>query len=589
MEPEKKTDTWSDLQALKLRQNRFREKRQRRKKELEDLVSGISTSTAHHSSTNSQLNASTASSNHHQASSNSALQSPSFESSINAEEVENKLLGCLCDAALKLPVDSRSLLAAIRKFINLEKSDHLMIVNLLEKFAHQGLITTINDSFTSDGETCIIVSSADHSKLIQFAHEVVNPQADQTAQSTEANSNLDGQSSTVSNLNKRLLLDGGGNHSIEKPNKLIKLHDSKECKESADNGIEEVNLESLLSLESTREKETKKMGEELLQLLSRPTAKERNLVERFRSVDGGQVQEFCAQGTKTECIRHRISETTEPCEKLHFKKIIQKHTDESLGDCSFLNTCFHMDTCKYVHYRVDYSTVKSKAKTRKEVLTPQRFKYILYPPQWLKCDLRYFDMTILGKFAVVMADPPWDIHMELPYGTLSDDEMRKLNIPSLQDEGLIFLWVTGRAMELGRECLKLWGYERCDEIIWVKTNQLQRIIRTGRTGHWLNHGKEHCLVGIKGRPKEINRGLDCDVIVAEVRATSHKPDEIYGIIERLSPGTRKIELFGRPHNVQPNWITLGNQLDGVQLIDPELITKYKKRYENGDCNLLKPN
>ena len=39
----------------------------------------------------------------------------------------------------------------------------------------------------------------------------------------------------------------------------------------------------------------------------------------------------------------------------------------------------------------------------------------------------------------------------------------------------------------------------------------------------------------------------------QVRATSHKPDEIYGIIERLSPGSRKIELFGRPHNVQPNW------------------------------------
>lgn len=51
----------------------------------------------------------------------------------------------------------------------------------------------------------------------------------------------------------------------------------------------------------------------------------------------------------------------------------------------------------------------------------------------------------------------------------------------------------------------------------------------------------------------LNRGLDCDVIVAEVRATSHKPDEMYGIIERLSPGTRKIELFGRPHNLNPNW------------------------------------
>jgi mRNA (2'-O-methyladenosine-N6-)-methyltransferase len=151
----------------------------------------------------------------------------------------------------------------------------------------------------------------------------------------------------------------------------------------------------------------------------------------------------------------------------------------------------------------------------------------------------------------------------------------------------IFLFIFAfRAMELGRECLKLWGYERVDEIIWVKTNQLQRIIRTGRTGHWLNHGKEHCLVcfmynllnfsfhniclvsnennpvtqwicilkvGMKGNPTNLNRGLDCDVVVAEVRDTSHKPDEIYGIIERLSPGTRKIELFGRAHNIQPNW------------------------------------
>ncbi|OXA62114.1 N6-adenosine-methyltransferase subunit METTL3 [Folsomia candida] len=187
----------------------------------------------------------------------------------------------------------------------------------------------------------------------------------------------------------------------------------------------------------------------------------------------------------------------------------------------------------------------------------------------------------------MVSDPPWDIHMELPYGTLSDDEMRQLNIPALQDEGLIFLWVTGRAMELGRECLELWGYERVDELIWVKTNQLQRIIRTGRTGHWLNHGKEHCLVGMKGNPP-VNRGLDCDVIVAEVRATSHKPDEIYGIIERLSPGTRKIELFGRPHNIQPNWITLGNQLEGSHIVDDDVRARFFERYPGGNCTLVKP-
>ena len=37
-------------------------------------------------------------------------------------------------------------------------------------------------------------------------------------------------------------------------------------------------------------------------------------------------------------------------------------------------------------------------------------------------------------------------------------------------------------MELGRELLAIWGYDRVDDIIWVKTNQLQRLIRTGRTG-----------------------------------------------------------------------------------------------------------
>lgn len=39
---------------------------------------------------------------------------------------------------------------------------------------------------------------------------------------------------------------------------------------------------------SIREKETKKVGEEILDLLSKPTAKERSLAERFRS-NGAQV------------------------------------------------------------------------------------------------------------------------------------------------------------------------------------------------------------------------------------------------------------------------------------------------------------
>lgn len=94
----------------------------------------------------------------------------------------------------------------------------------------------------------------------------------------------------------------------------------------------------------------------------------------------------------------------------------------------------------------------------------------------------------------------------------------------------------------------------------MKKKQLQRVIRTGRTGHWLNHTKEHMLVGVKTNydenghlkfPSWANRGLDTDVIVSEVRETSRKPDEAYGLIERMCPGGRKIEIFGRKHNTRP--------------------------------------
>ena len=48
--------------------------------------------------------------------------------------------------------------------------------------------------------------------------------------------------------------------------------------------------------------------------------------------------------------------------------------------------------------------------------------------------------------------------------------------------------------------LELWGYKRVEELIWVKTNQLQKVIRTGLTGHWLSHSKGHCCYATPGVP-----------------------------------------------------------------------------------------
>ncbi|XP_022923570.1 N6-adenosine-methyltransferase MT-A70-like [Cucurbita moschata] len=355
------------------------------------------------------------------------------------------------------------------------------------------------------------------------------------------------------------------------------------------------DLEALLSKKSFKEIQKSKTGEELLDLIHRPTARETAVASKFKTKGGSQLKEYCSSLTKEDCRRQSGSFIA--CEKVHFRRIIAPHTDINLGDCSFLDTCRHMKTCKYVHYELDPiqdvppMLMGAGSISIPKPLKPQRAEYCseveLGESQWINCDIRNFRMDILGQFGVIMADPPWDIHMELPYGTMADDEMRNLNVPALQTDGLIFLWVTGRAMELGRECLELWGYKRVEELIWVKTNQLQRIIRTGRTGHWLNHSKEHCLVGIKGNP-EVNRNIDTDVVVAEVRETSRKPDEMYPLLERISPRTRKLELFARMHNTHAGWISLGNQLSGARLVDEGLRARFKAAYPNVEVQPASP-
>ncbi|KAG1755982.1 MT-A70-domain-containing protein [Suillus lakei] len=379
---------------------------------------------------------------------------------------------------------------------------------------------------------------------------------------------------------------------------------------------------------------------EVYAILQKSTAKGRLLAERFRSVNGG-FEPICTYITKVDCAKSRSeADPANPnppfCNLLHFRPLIRPHTDPSLGHCSYLNTCYSEPTysqspsitpfppgtgarvslpsglgaggrgkekapCRYLHFEIDWDekdgplapidswrTQRSKKPFKIELgMGPDGRNMQVLPPQWINCDLRRFDYSVLGKFHVIMADPPWDIHMSLPYGTMTDDEMRAMPIPALQDEGLLFLWVTGRAMEVGRECLRVWGYTRVDEVVWVKTNQLQRVIRTGRTGHWLNHTKEHMLVGVKTRtdaagnltfPSWANRGLDTDVIVSEVRETSRKPDEVYGLIERMCPGGRKIEIFGRKHNTRPGWLTLGNQLGQDQIYEEDLAARIKARY-----------
>ncbi|KAF5201818.1 N6-adenosine-methyltransferase mt-a70-like [Thalictrum thalictroides] len=174
-----------------------------------------------------------------------------------------------------------------------------------------------------------------------------------------------------------------------------------------------------------------------------------------------KAKEYCTGVTKEDCRRQSGSYVA--CGKVQFRWIIAQHTEVGLGDCSFLDTCCHMKTCKFVHCELDPTQdvpamMIGGGAPPPTMIKSQRAEYCseveLGEPQWINCDIRSFRMDILGQFGIIMADPPWDIHMELPYGTMADEEMKNLNVPALQTDGLIFLWVTGRAMELGCDWFK---------------------------------------------------------------------------------------------------------------------------------------
>ncbi|KAJ1646477.1 N6-adenosine-methyltransferase subunit mettl14 [Dispira simplex] len=232
-------------------------------------------------------------------------------------------------------------------------------------------------------------------------------------------------------------------------------------------------------------------------------------------------------------------------------------------------------------------------------------------PMALKADLKTFDLTSLGRhfFDVIVLDPPWleyyqraPTHLQPkcggdPYWTA--EQIAKLPIPEIAaSPSFIFLWVgDSRGLDEGRQLLVKWGYRRCEDIVWIKTNKRTNssegdaiTLRSPRSV--LQHTKEHCLMGIRGTARRstdshfIHCNIDTDVIVAEeppVGSTA-KPEELLHIIEHFCLGQRRLYLFGEDNNIRPGWVTVG-----LGLTDSNFDAKqYRSAFQLPAGHLLPP-
>ncbi|KAF8591771.1 MT-A70-domain-containing protein [Ramaria rubella] len=195
-----------------------------------------------------------------------------------------------------------------------------------------------------------------------------------------------------------------------------------------------------------------------------------------------------------------------------------------------------------------------------------------------------------AKFDVILIDPPfyspsfsWDALTAFPITQLAGD-------PSF-----VFMWVgsgAGDGLERGREVLARWGYRRCEDVVWVKTNkECNKGPGTDPpTSSLLTRTKQHCLMGIRGTVRRstdnwfvhcnIGNIPDTDVIIWEgdPEDPTRKPPEMYSLIESFCLGARRLEIFGRRrpgHLLRRGWVTVLLDDDGdmgaVDRVDPNYV------------------
>ena len=116
---------------------------------------------------------------------------------------------------------------------------------------------------------------------------------------------------------------------------------------------------------------------------------------------------------------------------------------------------------------------------------------------YLKCDLKTLNLKDLGgKFDVILIEPPleeyqrslgvtnvdflsWDNVITPLFNILSIGtngryfiQIMELDIGEVAaPRSFIFLWCgSSDGLDLGRICLRRWGFRRCEDICWIKTN-----------------------------------------------------------------------------------------------------------------------
>ena len=194
-----------------------------------------------------------------------------------------------------------------------------------------------------------------------------------------------------------------------------------------------------------------------------------------------------------------------------------------------------------------------------------------HPPMYLKTSQFQELKSLDHKFDVILIEPPLEEYARSNGVTNVDfwnwEQIMALDVGEISEKrSFVFLWCgSSDGLDFGRQCLQSWGFRRCEDICWIKTNHKNSVKAITEPNAAFQRTKEHCLMGIKGTVRRstdgdfIHANVDIDLIIDEEaeQGSLEKPLEMFHIIEHFCLGRRRLHLFGRDTTIRPGWLTLG--------------------------------
>ena len=173
------------------------------------------------------------------------------------------------------------------------------------------------------------------------------------------------------------------------------------------------------------------------------------------------------------------------------------------------------------------------------------------------------------SFQTVLADPPWRFqnrtgkmapeHRRLArYETMTLEDIEALPVADAVSEGAhLYLWVPNALLAEGLNVMTKWGFTYKTNLVWFKTRKDGGPDGRG-VGFYFRNVTELVLFGVRGSRRTLEPGRrQVNLFTERKREHSRKPEQLYEIVERCSPGP-DLELFARHH--RDGWHQWGDEL-----------------------------